>query len=155
MCGDSLWNSCIATTLPTGEGCSSLNQYSNPDSASYSRDACWANMMMDPTNVAPEGFHFGDDSKSEDGLSEIVTRYRCQVAPVKYYFIDFEFSTWYAYPENARVTGRWGQVKTIPEMQKSDPYNPFKADIYQLGASFLSMFKVSILVESFLLQSSE
>lgn len=106
------------------------------------RDPCSQNMMMDPTNVVPAGFHFGRHWTS-DGIHDWTPRHRCQVAPVRYYFIDFEFSMWFPEPEKAQVTGRWGQIKTVPEMQKPEPYNPFKADVYQVGASFLMIFKVA------------
>lgn len=61
---------------------------------------------------------------------------------MRYYFIDFEFTTLFSDSETARVTGRWGQIKSIPEMQKPAPYNPFKADVYQVAASFLLIFEV-------------
>lgn len=99
-------------------------------------------MLLDATNLIPCGFHPSRDFLQPDGKTRVSCLRRCEVSPVRYYFIDFEFSMKFPDLETARVTGRWGQIKDIPEMQNPDPYNPFKADVYQVGASFLNIFEV-------------
>ena len=97
---------------------------------------------MDASRLIPNGYH-PMRNWTEDGIQPIsACLRRCKVAPMRYYFIDFQFSMFFPERETARVTGRWGQIKTIPEMQKPDPYNPFKSDVYQVAESFLMFFKV-------------
>jgi len=44
--------------------------------------------------------------------------------------------------EGALALGTLGQVKTVPELSDEVPYNPFKADVYQLGHTLLEVIKV-------------
>ncbi|KAJ7031518.1 kinase-like domain-containing protein [Mycena alexandri] len=105
------------------------------------RDACAGNMMMDATRVIPGGHHFSAPW-SKDGVADLYWRARSSVSPVNYYFIDFGLSDYCpAGPENTRVVGVFGQDKTVPELSKTIPYNPFKVDIYQLGNVFNALVK--------------
>ncbi|PBK68602.1 hypothetical protein ARMSODRAFT_937159 [Armillaria solidipes] len=106
------------------------------------RDISINNVLMDHRCVIPNGFHFAMDD-SHDGVTRgLCTELRCRVAPVNYYYIDFEFDQ--RFPEGiekATVSGIVGQ--RVPEMKISDdvPYNPFKADVYQLGKTMLMIFE--------------
>ncbi|KAJ7480034.1 hypothetical protein B0H11DRAFT_2422641 [Mycena galericulata] len=104
------------------------------------RDACSLNLMMDPTNVIPRGFHFSAPW-TEDGVEYgVYWRPRSSVSPVDYYFIDFGLSDyWPDGPENTWTVGVFGQDRTVPELSATIPYNPFKVDIYQLGNVFAKL----------------
>ncbi|KAH9478489.1 hypothetical protein JR316_0008944 [Psilocybe cubensis] len=95
------------------------------------RDACRRNFMMDPTNVIPSGFHHVANYWQPDGRIHIVHKDRCSVAPVKYYLIDFETAEFFT--PGSSCVGYYGQVKYVPEMSGTIPYNPFKLDVFQLG----------------------
>ena len=104
---------------------------------------------MDSTRVVPGGFHMGNIS-SEDGTSKrIRTRHRCLVAPVKYYIIDFDLSTWFPDGgDGALVTGIIGQTKVTPELSDIIPYDPFKVDIIQLAAALTQLLDVCYLASA-------
>ncbi|KAJ7589477.1 hypothetical protein C8J56DRAFT_1076117 [Mycena floridula] len=113
--------------------------------SSYSfRDISEKNIMMQASKVVPLGCHFSSSSERALPSGRLVPckirQHRCRV-PVRYLFIDFGLSK--EYPEgqkHARSVARVGQVKVTPEMSKDGPYNPFKADIVQLGTVFKKMF---------------
>ncbi|RDB18621.1 hypothetical protein Hypma_014748 [Hypsizygus marmoreus] len=104
------------------------------------RDACLLNLMMDASKTIPRGFHFAR-WHSHDGLTFDFDWYdRWLVRPVQYYFIDFGLS--HQYPpglKNILDDGIFGQDRTVPEMSITVPYDPFKADVYQLGNVFLEI----------------
>ncbi|RDB20053.1 hypothetical protein Hypma_013004 [Hypsizygus marmoreus] len=103
------------------------------------RDACYFNLMLDASNIVPNGFHFIRRA-TEDGVKPIKELERWSVRPVKYYFIDFELSTKYpAGATHVMDVGFLGQDKSVPEMSLTVPYNPFKVDVYQLGNVFLGI----------------
>jgi len=98
------------------------------------RDACKGNMMMDASNVVPNGWHMVR-SWSEDGTKPITYVPRSSVS-VRYYFVDFGLSV-FVNPSNPTATEVVGQDRTVPEFKNSEePYNPWKLDIYQLGNAF-------------------
>ena len=100
--------------------------------------------MMDETRVVPKGSHFVRPY-SHDGTDYNLTwHHRCRVSPVDYYYIDFGLSGWYPYGhDSALAMGVCGQVKTVPELSDTIPYNPFKVDIYQMGYTILEVVSVS------------
>lgn len=107
------------------------------------RDACYFNLMMDPSKVIPKGFRFSKPH-TRDGLKRLVWRERWSVRPIKYYFIDFGLSEQYPFGlKNIRDYGIFGQDRTVPEMSVTIPYDPFKADVYQLGNVFKRLIEVS------------
>jgi len=103
-------------------------------------DAGLLNLMMDETPVVPKGSHFARPY-SHDGTDYNLTwQHRCRVAPFDYYYIDFGLSRWYPDgQDSALAIGVVGQVKTLPELSDTIPYNPFKVDIYQLGCTILEV----------------
>ncbi len=108
-------------------------------------DICASNVLMDSTRVVPSGFHFAAPYLQEGNNHKWVkTRWRCQVRPLKYFFIDFESVSFHPEgQENARVLGLFGQYNAMPELSLSVPYNPFKVDIFQGAWTFLMLFRVS------------
>jgi len=100
--------------------------------------------MMDETRVVPNGSHFARP-ESHDGTHHHLTwRHRCTVGPVDYFYIDFGLSKWHPNGhESATAIGIVGQLKDIPELSDTVPYNPFKLDICQLGRTILEVIEVS------------
>ncbi|KAK0477907.1 hypothetical protein IW261DRAFT_1338266, partial [Armillaria novae-zelandiae] len=106
------------------------------------RDISICNIVMDHRRVMPKGYHFAFQD-SYDGVEwDVPTKIRCHVGPVDYYYIDFEFAECFSDGiDKALVSGMVGQC--VPEMKDSDEvlYNPFKADVYQLGIAMLDIFE--------------
>ena len=100
---------------------------------------------MDESRVIPKGSHFGRPDSHDGSGYNLTWLHRCSVAPVDYYYIDFGLSAWYPRgKETARNIGVVGQVKTVPELSDTVPYNPFQVDIYQLGHTILKVIEVGI-----------
>lgn len=112
---------------------------------SFLRDACFFNLMVESAKLIPDG----DVSillqyKTDDWSRYIKPVVRRSVAPLKYFFIDFEMAVRYPPEEqNPLAIGRVGQERNVPELSDTVPYNPFKLDVYQLGSIFPYLFKVS------------
>ncbi|KAJ7166498.1 hypothetical protein C8R43DRAFT_986216 [Mycena crocata] len=101
------------------------------------RDACYFNLMMDPTKVVPDGIDFCNSFRPRPNFR---CKSRAAVAPVNYYLIDFSHSLYC--PEGHDVfRGVQGQDKTVPELREGERYDPFKVDIYLLG----NMLKTKLL----------
>ncbi|KDR79995.1 hypothetical protein GALMADRAFT_1174063 [Galerina marginata CBS 339.88] len=96
------------------------------------RDICYFNLMMDSTKVIPSGFHFARQYVQDDFKTQIIYHDRRSVGPVKYYSIDYETARHFFPGE--KCTGVMGQNRNVPEMSETVPYDPFKLDVYQLGA---------------------
>ncbi|KIJ43467.1 hypothetical protein M422DRAFT_30896 [Sphaerobolus stellatus SS14] len=111
-------------------------------------DACWYNIMMDSSNLIPEGFHYASDERHDDlTLISFRGRSRKAVAPVQYYFIDFGLSRHFkSFEDRIYLEGRVGQNKEVPEFIKDIPFDPFKLDIYQFGAVISSLFPVCCVI---------
>ena len=102
--------------------------------------------MMDESRVVPKGSHFGCPWSHDGSGYNLTWRHRCSVSPVDYYYIDFGLSSWYpGGKETATSIGAVGQVKSVPELSDTVPYNPFQVDIYQLGYTILEVAEVGIL----------
>ncbi|KAG5338875.1 hypothetical protein C0989_005751 [Termitomyces sp. Mn162] len=106
------------------------------------RDACYMNLMMDPSKVVPRGFH-QMKPWSHDGVNTQFESFeRWSVSPVQYYFIDFGLSGYYPKGvEYETATGLCGQDRTVPELLVDKPYDAFKLDIYQLGNVIVEIIK--------------
>ncbi|KAL1726405.1 kinase-like domain-containing protein [Schizophyllum commune] len=97
------------------------------------RDFCTFNIMLDPTDLFPEGFHFVMPRSTADGQAVGLNyRDRAAVPSIRYFLIDFGLSTQLTH-EHALVTGVYGADKSVPELSWDKPYNPFKVDVYQFG----------------------
>ncbi|KAF8069090.1 hypothetical protein FPV67DRAFT_1414680, partial [Lyophyllum atratum] len=103
------------------------------------RDPCQFNLMMDASELIPEGFHFLRPI-TYDGINEWSEwRERGSSKSLRYYFIDFGLSRRYSANVNIRDVGIWGQDKSFPERSSTIPYDPFKTDVYQLGNFILEI----------------
>jgi len=103
------------------------------------RDCARGNIMMDATDLYPDGFHPQERGLSPDGCHDAETRDRNAVSQPKYYIIDFDLSTWFQDKEmgsDRLVTGTSGQDQSAPELSSDVPYDPFKVDVYTLGKVF-------------------
>lgn len=101
------------------------------------------NIMMDASLLFPKGFHPQEPGFAPDANGLAIERRRHQVPFPRYYVIDFGLSTWFKEEhEGPRlVTGKHCQDKSVPELNDTEPYDPFKVDIYTLG----NLFKVDLL----------
>ncbi|KAL1689452.1 kinase-like domain-containing protein, partial [Schizophyllum commune] len=101
------------------------------------RDFCTYNLMLDPSDLFPYGFHFASPHVTPDGLTfGIEHRDRADVGYTRYFVIDFGLATQLP-SKDSRVTGVFGQDRTVPELSWETPYDPFKVDIYQFGRVIL------------------
>jgi hypothetical protein len=100
--------------------------------------------MVDSTKLVPNGdFYFFRPRMKEDWTGPVKSVERRSVAPLKYYFIDFETSRQYSSDDqNPLCVGICGQARNVPEMSETVPYNPFKLDVYQLGTTLQPMLRV-------------
>lgn len=97
--------------------------------------------MMDASALHPLGHHplqydylASDYSRRAPVLSRAVAR-------VKYYFTDFGISTRFVTGSpNRLVVGDKCLDESLPELSKSVPYDPFRADVYLLGNVFRQHF---------------
>ncbi|TRM69611.1 kinase-like domain-containing protein [Schizophyllum amplum] len=96
------------------------------------RDFCSHNLMMDASELIPDGHHFAVKSRAYNGEFGFTRRDRADVPPVKYFVIDLGLAT-RLIAHDYLVTGVFGQDKTVPELSWEVPYSPLMVDIYQLG----------------------
>lgn len=102
------------------------------------------NLMMDADAMYPEGFHAVVPQYRPDysGFAKHTTR---TAAKVKYYFIDFGISAYIPEDlESQMVTGTLGRDQDPPELINGDtePYDPFKLDIFIIGNMLRREFQV-------------
>ncbi|KAG5650458.1 hypothetical protein H0H81_012180, partial [Sphagnurus paluster] len=72
-------------------------------------DPCEFNLMMDASELIPQGFHFSKP-RTYDGIHEWTEwRERGSVKSLRYYFIDFGLSRRYATNKNVKDVGIWGE----------------------------------------------
>ena len=102
------------------------------------------NLMMDISKVIPKGSHFAQ-WKTHDGVDweHFEWKERWSVKPVQYFLIDFGISLQLPH-KNVATIGLWGRDRTVPELSRTEWYDPFKVDIYQLGSVFLKMIAVRL-----------
>jgi serine/threonine protein kinase len=97
------------------------------------RDCVRANIMMDADAMYPEGFHPVNIRRAPDrlGIAEYISR---TLAGVKYYYVDFGISSHLPDTSSPRlVTGTYGRDQDPPELSDTEPYDPFKLDIFIIG----------------------
>ncbi|KZO95063.1 kinase-like protein [Calocera viscosa TUFC12733] len=99
------------------------------------------NIMMDPKDLFPNGFHgaFNWSYRAREMEKGVRRRTRLQV-PIKYYYIDFGSSVQFAQPRNKYlVVPGWTAWQSLEMARGQDnPYDPFKADVYCLGLTLLT-----------------
>ena len=97
--------------------------------------------MMDASALAPRGFHPAKPSRNLSHTKDAKFLRRTAVAPVKYYFIDFDLSSMFDDPSQPRlVKGIYGQNKHVPEMSEIISYDPFALDVFVLGDALYTAF---------------
>ncbi|EJC99794.1 uncharacterized protein FOMMEDRAFT_127977 [Fomitiporia mediterranea MF3/22] len=105
------------------------------------RDCSYLNIMMDGTNIYPNGFHPTFAMYTLDGLGPANPQRRRDVSHVKYYFTDFGISSDFNPQDNTRlVTGVNGQDRDVPELSRTVPYDPFAVDVFILGNLYCKQF---------------
>jgi serine/threonine protein kinase len=90
--------------------------------------------MMNGRLLYDEPFHPFYQDFSLDRKRQIQAKYLRSQRPIRYYFIDFGYAKWFHDPNQPRsLCGSRARERT-PEQLGGHSYDPFKADIYQLGA---------------------
>lgn len=108
------------------------------------RDCCSQNIMMESTQLYPEGFDFIDIDRKPGGRGK-PRHYSRTERPPRYYFIDYGISTWYYdHQPHIEIPVKGGD-KTAPEHAilvdgKRVPCDPFPTDIYYLGNLIKTQF---------------
>ncbi|KAF8675678.1 Protein kinase domain [Rhizoctonia solani] len=97
-------------------------------------DIASANIMMNGQTLYDEPFHPFYQDFSLDRKRQIRARYLRSQRPVRYYFIDFGYAKWFRDPAQPRVVHGYRARERTPEQLRGNAYDPFKSDIYQLGA---------------------
>ncbi|KAG9098987.1 hypothetical protein FRC06_005777, partial [Ceratobasidium sp. 370] len=97
-------------------------------------DIASANIMMDRRPLYDEPFHPYYQHRSLDGKRLIWPKYLRSQKPVRYYYIDFGYAKWFRDPATPRVLVGTRAREAAPEQKSGGPYDPFKGDVYQLGA---------------------
>ena len=99
--------------------------------------------MMDASPMYPRSFH----PTAQDWLPHDITTYapHCSRSsapvPIKYYFIDFGYSSRFAPDETNRlVVGSKGLDGEVPELSDDVPYDPFRLDVFVVGNMFRQTF---------------
>jgi hypothetical protein len=95
------------------------------------RDCTTNNIMFDPSEMYPQGFHPTQMDRSRDFKGR-AKRYTRTQRPPRYYLIDFGLSRRYSSRQAFDAPLRGGD-KSAPEHQNRAPCNPFYTDIYYLG----------------------
>ncbi|KAJ7147585.1 hypothetical protein C8R43DRAFT_952958 [Mycena crocata] len=111
--------------------------YLNSSLEPSSSDCSSLNIMMDATQMYPNGFHPLNIEKNRNyrGKARYTTRTACNP---KYYLIDFGISGMYNPTDGPPLDyGIHGADRTLPEFQGVDchneMHNPFPTDVYYLG----------------------
>jgi hypothetical protein len=104
--------------------------------SSYYRDCNSNNIMMDASDMYPDGFHpmWPDKTPDFKGSAKYYTRTQ---KPPKYYFLDFGISRRYDSANGPPLEGPIiGGDKTVPEFQGEKEFersDPFPTDVYYIG----------------------
>jgi len=84
----------------------------------------------------PQGFHPVRLNNNTDGMGRAPCIPRSS-ASVRYYYIDYGMSVHHPLgPGSELVVGSQGRDREVPELSKTIPYDPFKADIFIIGNLF-------------------
>ncbi|TFK38202.1 hypothetical protein BDQ12DRAFT_748605, partial [Crucibulum laeve] len=90
-----------------------------------------------------ESYHHFRFWNTYDGVSrKFKWNERWTVKPVKYFFIDFQYSRRYSAKEDRKTISVKGKDRSVPKLSSSVPYDPFKVDVYYLGNVINMMMKL-------------
>lgn len=92
--------------------------------------------MMDANELFPNGIHPCNLERDRFVLPLKGVRRRIDVAPVRYFIIDFGISRRFSSGEETKITGIDGIDRDVPERSKTVPYDPFMVDIFTLGNEY-------------------
>lgn len=108
------------------------------------RDISGHSIMMDASELYPEGFHPRDIERSRDCNRRAKHHTRTEKPP-KYYLICFGKSKQYPEDESARDYPVWGFDKSVPEFLAVPPRrcDPFATDVYYLGNVLKEHFQLT------------
>ena len=99
-------------------------------------DCGYMNIMMDATDLYPEGFHPIRQFLDAAYTPVDAKHYTRTKTPVKYYFIDYGISCKFdpEDPQPRAVPIRAGD-KSAPDFENGseEPINPFPTDVYYIG----------------------
>ena len=95
------------------------------------RDCTVNNIMFDPSDMYPHGFHPVQMDRSRDFIGR-AKRYTRTQRPPRYYLINFGLSRQYRSRKTLDAPLRGGD-KSAPEHRNAARCNPFYTDIYFLG----------------------
>jgi serine/threonine protein kinase len=90
--------------------------------------------MMDGRVLYHQPFHPFHQDFTLDRKRQIHPRYLRSQRPVRYYYIDFGYAKWFRDSSQPHVLRGSRARERAPEQLSGELYNPFLADIYQLGA---------------------
>ncbi|KAG8736951.1 hypothetical protein FRC10_008688 [Ceratobasidium sp. 414] len=97
-------------------------------------DIAPANIMMDKHPLYDEPFHPFYQDFALDSRRSIWPKYRRSQKAVRYYYIDFGYAKWFRDPTMPQTLVGVRAREVAPEQRSGNPYDPFKGDVYQLGA---------------------
>ncbi|KAI0356686.1 hypothetical protein OH77DRAFT_225771 [Trametes cingulata] len=98
------------------------------------RDCAYNNVMMDATALYPRGYHPIHTHSLPDASQYAPVLSRSGVR-ITYYLLDFGISTRFTPEDSSRtVLGVDGLEETVPELSNEVPYDPFRTDVYIVGA---------------------
>ncbi|KAG8716783.1 hypothetical protein FRC08_008808 [Ceratobasidium sp. 394] len=97
-------------------------------------DIAPANIMMDRHSLFDEPFHPYYQDFALDARRSVWPKYLRSQKPVRYYYIDFGYAKWFRDPAMPRTLVGTRAREVAPEQVSGNPYDPFKGDVYQLGA---------------------
>ncbi|KAH9169624.1 kinase-like domain-containing protein [Lactarius sanguifluus] len=104
------------------------------------RDCTVNNIMFDPSNMYPKGYHISQINRSRD-LKGRAERHTRTDRPPRYYLINFGLSRKYFSRDVVDEPLRGGD-ETTPEHLLGGRCNPFRTDIYNLGNVVREQFLV-------------
>ncbi|KII93054.1 hypothetical protein PLICRDRAFT_101301 [Plicaturopsis crispa FD-325 SS-3] len=101
-------------------------------------DCAKLNIMMDASQIYPQGWHPLRRSCALDSFTQIPAPLSRIDHHVRYYFIDYGLSIHFSEGEShiIRTSGGMPQEKTVPELLVDAPYDAYKTDIYILGCLY-------------------
>lgn len=89
---------------------------------------------MDARPLYDEPFHPFLQHRTLDGKRFIHPRHLRSQKHIRYYYIDLGYAKWFRDDRAPRMLVGARARERAPEQKRGQPYDPFLADIYQLGA---------------------
>ena len=90
---------------------------------------------MDARPIYPHGWHFKARNYAPDGITVVTPLARIDY-PVRYYFIDYGLAHRFLPGQSHFVLDWGGGDDDVPELERLQPYDPFKVDVFTVGNVF-------------------